>query len=210
MQVILLENIMNLGKIGDLVKVKNGYGRNFLLPEGKALRASKENIELVNKKKSELNKKNEEAKIKFKEKASKIKNKTIKFNKEAKENSANTPYCLTPAKILLKFSWLLLRTSTCLLNTPTFSSTLVNAPVISLAISLDIDPNDWLKEFFKALISSLKTCSVFSSLISGFLFIKKKNIPMLTMINMLIKIISNDSIYLKYTIFIKTQFINEI
>ena len=86
MQVILLENIMNLGKIGDLVKVKNGYGRNFLLPEGKALRASKENIELVNKKKSELNKKNEEAKIKFKEKASKIKNKTIKFNKEAKEN----------------------------------------------------------------------------------------------------------------------------
>ena len=86
MQVILLENIMNLGKIGDLVKVKNGYGRNFLLPEGKALRASKENIELVNKKKSELNKKNEEAKKKFKEKASKIKNKTIKFNKEAKEN----------------------------------------------------------------------------------------------------------------------------
>tara|TARA_B100002051_G_C16720665_1_gene632222 strand:+ start:1118 stop:1573 length:456 start_codon:yes stop_codon:yes gene_type:complete len=86
MQVILLENIMNLGKVGDLVKVKNGYGRNFLLPEGKALRASKENIELVNKKKSELNKKNEEAKIKFKEKASKIKNKTIKFNKEAKEN----------------------------------------------------------------------------------------------------------------------------
>ena len=86
MEVILLENILNLGNIGDKVKVKNGYGRNFLLPEGKALRASKENIELVNKKKSELNKKNEEAKIKFKEKASKIKNKTIKFNKEAKEN----------------------------------------------------------------------------------------------------------------------------
>ena len=86
MQVILLENIMNLGKIGDLVKVKNGYGRNFLLPEGKALRANKENIELVNKKKSELSKKNEEVKLKFKEKANKIKNKTLKFNKEAKEN----------------------------------------------------------------------------------------------------------------------------
>jgi large subunit ribosomal protein L9 len=52
MQVILLENIMNLGKIGEKVEVKNGYGRNFLLRQGKALRASKENVEIVNKKKS--------------------------------------------------------------------------------------------------------------------------------------------------------------
>ena len=51
MQVILLENVMKLGKIGDLVEVKNGYGRNFLLKTGKALRADKENIALVNKKK---------------------------------------------------------------------------------------------------------------------------------------------------------------
>ena len=58
MQIILLENILKLGKIGDLVEVKNGYGRNFLLKKGKALRASKENIETVNKKKDELNKKN--------------------------------------------------------------------------------------------------------------------------------------------------------
>ena len=77
---------MNLGKIGDLVEVKNGYGRNFLLRQGKALRASKENIDLVSKKKVELNKKNEETKNKFKLIASKISNKTLKFNKEAKEN----------------------------------------------------------------------------------------------------------------------------
>ena len=51
MQLILLENIMKLGKIGDQVKVKNGYGRNFLLKYGKALRANKKNIEFVNKKK---------------------------------------------------------------------------------------------------------------------------------------------------------------
>ena len=57
MQVILLENISKLGKIGDLVKVKNGYARNFLLKKNKALRANKENIELVNKNKSELTKK---------------------------------------------------------------------------------------------------------------------------------------------------------
>ena len=62
MQVILLENIIKLGKIGDQVEVKNGYGRNFLLKTGKALRASKENLETVNKKKDELNKKSNEAK----------------------------------------------------------------------------------------------------------------------------------------------------
>ena len=51
MEVILLENILNLGKIGDKVKVKNGYGRNFLLKQGKALRFSKDNEILINKKK---------------------------------------------------------------------------------------------------------------------------------------------------------------
>ena len=77
---------MKLGKIGDLVKVKNGYGRNFLLREGKALRANKENIALVNKKKDELNKKNNLVKKEFKEIALKINNKTLTFNKEAKDN----------------------------------------------------------------------------------------------------------------------------
>ena len=86
MQVILLENIMKLGKIGDQVEVKNGFARNYLLRQGKALRASKENIEFVSKKKVELNKKNEEAKNQFKETAVKISNKTLKFNKESKEN----------------------------------------------------------------------------------------------------------------------------
>ena len=86
MQIILLENIMKLGKIGDQVEVKNGFGRNYLLRQGKALRASKENLEFVNKKKSELNKKNDDAKKQFKEIADKILNKTLKFNKESKEN----------------------------------------------------------------------------------------------------------------------------
>ena len=86
MQVILLENIMKLGKIGEQVEVKNGFARNYLLRQGKALRASKENIEFVNKKKVELNKINEEAKDQFKEIAKKILNKSLKFNKESKEN----------------------------------------------------------------------------------------------------------------------------
>ena len=86
MQVILLENIMKLGKIGDQVEVKNGFARNYLLRQGKALRASKENIEFVSSKKVELNKKNDEAKNQFKEIALKISNKVLKFNKESKEN----------------------------------------------------------------------------------------------------------------------------
>ena len=86
MQVILLENITKLGKIGDLVNVKNGFARNYLLKKNKALRANKENIELVNKNKSELTKKNAEIKNKFIEKANKIKNKKIKVYKAIKEN----------------------------------------------------------------------------------------------------------------------------
>ena len=86
MEIILLENIMNLGVIGDKVSVKNGYGRNFLLKQGKALRFNKENQEFVNKKKDELNKKNTEIKNQFKEIANLVNNKTFIFNKECKEN----------------------------------------------------------------------------------------------------------------------------
>ena len=57
MEVILLENIKNLGQIGDTVKVKRGHGRNFLIKYGKALKASKENLAFVNKKKAERHKK---------------------------------------------------------------------------------------------------------------------------------------------------------
>ena len=86
MEIILLENIMNLGNIGDKVVVKPGYGRNYLLKTGKALRYSKENLAHVSKKKDELNKKNNEQKKQFKEKALKINNKVLKFSKEAKDN----------------------------------------------------------------------------------------------------------------------------
>ncbi|MAW16960.1 MAG: 50S ribosomal protein L9 [Pelagibacteraceae bacterium] len=86
MEIILLENIMNLGNIGDKVKVKPGYGRNYLLKTGKALRLNKENLDFVSKKKDELNKKNIELKTKFKELAKKINDKSFIFNKESKEN----------------------------------------------------------------------------------------------------------------------------
>ena len=86
MEIILLENIMNLGSIGDKVVVKNGYGRNFLLKTGKALRFNKENLDYVSKKKDELNRKNIELKKKLKEIALLINNKSFSFFKESKEN----------------------------------------------------------------------------------------------------------------------------
>ena len=86
MEVVLLENIKNLGQVGDVVDVKRGHGRNFLIKYGKALKASKENIDLVNKKKSELKQKNLELKKSAKKILDIINHTNYKFSKRAKEN----------------------------------------------------------------------------------------------------------------------------
>ncbi len=56
MNVILLDNVENLGRIGDLVKVKPGYGRNYLLPQGKAALATPENMKAIEARRAELEK----------------------------------------------------------------------------------------------------------------------------------------------------------
>ena len=86
MEIILLENIINLGNIGDKVIVKPGYGRNYLLKNGKALRFSEKNLDYVSKIKDQLNKKNIEIKKKYKDIAESINNKSFVFNKESKDN----------------------------------------------------------------------------------------------------------------------------
>ena len=86
MEVILLENIKNLGNDGDVVNVKRGHGRNFLIKYGKALNASKENIAFVNKKKSELNEKNITLKKNAKKIFDIINDKKYKFSKQTKDN----------------------------------------------------------------------------------------------------------------------------
>ena len=62
MQVILLERVAKLGQMGDVVKVKDGYGRNFLLPQGKALRATDSNIKSFEARKAQLEVQNLETK----------------------------------------------------------------------------------------------------------------------------------------------------
>lgn len=59
MELILLERIARLGAIGDVVKVKNGFGRNYLIPTGKALRANKKNKEVVEAQKEQLEAQNQ-------------------------------------------------------------------------------------------------------------------------------------------------------
>ena len=87
MQVILLENIKNLGKIGDIVKVKRGYARNYLIKFEKALNASKENIKIVNNKKEQLNEKDLEFKKEAKKNFEILNNKNYKIQKLVTENN---------------------------------------------------------------------------------------------------------------------------
>ena len=87
MEVILLEKVNKLGDIGQIVIVKNGFARNFLFPNKIAIRATKENKEIFEKKKDELNKANSE-KIKVAEKLlAKVPN-TVKIYREASEQGA--------------------------------------------------------------------------------------------------------------------------
>lgn len=60
MEVILLEKVRNLGGLGDQVKVKSGYGRNFLIPKGKAVMATKENVARFEERRAELEAKADE------------------------------------------------------------------------------------------------------------------------------------------------------
>ena len=85
MRVILTTNIKKIGKIGDLVEVKNGYARNFLFPNNMALRENKKNLEYYNQIKEEI--KNKEAKKleEAKNIIEKIKSLNVEFSKEADE-----------------------------------------------------------------------------------------------------------------------------
>ena len=86
MQVILLENIKKLGAIGEKVTVKDGYARNFLLKNKKALVANKKNTEYFEQQKSEINKKNEVEKNKANETFQMLNNAELEVYKEAMEN----------------------------------------------------------------------------------------------------------------------------
>ena len=86
MKVILLENLAKIGSIGEVIEVKRGFARNYLISKKKALFASKENIKEVEKLKNELSKKDQEKKKEAKSINEKIQNKEFVVKKLATEN----------------------------------------------------------------------------------------------------------------------------
>ena len=86
MEVILLETFDKLGQIGDIVKVKNGFARNYLIPNKKALRANKANKEVFQGIKEDLIEKNKQFIDKSKSLLEKIENKEIVFIRNASDN----------------------------------------------------------------------------------------------------------------------------
>ena len=85
MNIILTEKINSLGKLGDTVKVKDGYARNFLLPQGKAIRATKENLDIFNKEKSKREAENQNNKDEAEKLSKNIKNISIIILRPASE-----------------------------------------------------------------------------------------------------------------------------
>jgi len=83
MQIILMEKVANLGGLGDVVKVKDGYARNYLLPQGKARRVTPENIALFEAKRAELEKVQAEKLVAAQEMADKITGLTVQVTRKA-------------------------------------------------------------------------------------------------------------------------------
>ncbi len=86
MQVILLERIERLGTVGDVVKVKDGYARNFLFPKGKALRATNENKAAFEVRKAEIQKENENRKTEAQKLVSKVEGVFVTLVEQASED----------------------------------------------------------------------------------------------------------------------------
>lgn len=85
MQVILLEKVRNLGNLGDKVNVKPGYGRNFLIPQSKAVFATEKNIELFEQRRSELEKKALQLFASAEQRAAKLNDVTVVVSAQASD-----------------------------------------------------------------------------------------------------------------------------
>ena len=83
MQVILLEKVQNVGDLGQVVKVKPGFARNFLIPQGKAKRATPENIKLLEERRAELEKAAADKLALAQDQASKLEGITIQITQKA-------------------------------------------------------------------------------------------------------------------------------
>ena len=144
MEIILLEKIQKLGEIGNIVNVKSGYARNFLVPQGKALYATKENKKIFKEKKSNIeaenNKKKEEAIIL----SSKVENKEVILIRAASDSgqlygsvtSKDIAKAINEKDILINKSQIVLNKS---IKYLTYENIEINLhPEVSVKVSLNV------------------------------------------------------------------------
>ena len=118
MKVILLENVKRVGSIGEVIDVKRGYARNFLIANKKALYASKENILEVEKIKTDLSKKDNEKKKEAIQISEQINGKEYSVKKLSTEN--NELYGSVKPTEIAKLIWIIVPISSCLFSVLNF------------------------------------------------------------------------------------------
>jgi len=147
MNIILLEKIKNLGVIGEQVKVRAGYGRNFLIPQGKAVQATKENVEVFEAKRAELEAKAAEVLAAAQARADKLSGMTVEMASKAGDegklfgsiSAANIADAVTAAGAELSKSEVVLSDGP-LRNIGTFDITVQVHPDVNGTIKVTVVP----------------------------------------------------------------------
>ena len=147
MEVILKKNVDNLGYTNDLVSVKNGYGRNFLIPQGKAVQATKENVEIFEAKRAELEAKAAEVLAAAQARADKLSGMTVEMASKAGDEgklfgsitAANIAEAVTAAGAELSKSEVVLSDGP-LRNIGTFEITVQVHPDVNGTIKVKVIP----------------------------------------------------------------------
>src|SRR6187402_1945482 len=91
MQIILMEKVVNLGSLGDVVKVKDGFARNYLIPQGKAKRATQANLKEFEGRRAELEKKANEHLVSAQERAAKLEGMKVDITQKAVSSGRSRP-----------------------------------------------------------------------------------------------------------------------
>jgi len=149
MEVILLERVGRLGTVGDVVKVKNGYGRNFLLPQKKALRATDANKAVFDARRAEIEAKNASTRTEAEKQAKKLGTVSVKLVRQASEDG-KLYGSVSPRDILeaLKeqgghsFDRKQIDLTAAIKNTGVFSAKIILHPEVSVPVTLTVVRNE--------------------------------------------------------------------
>ncbi len=148
MEVILLERVGRLGTVGDVVKVKNGYGRNFLLPQKKALRATTDNKAVFEARRAEIEAKNASSREQAEKQAKKLGNISLKLVRQASEDGKLYGSVITRDILdALKeqghtFDRKQIVLAAAIKNTGNYGAKIVLHPEVSVPVSLSIVRNE--------------------------------------------------------------------